>query len=56
MGTTNGLLCSGSIVLLLGSLLGLRIRYPKASQRSETVVLAVVAALFFSICGVFIHQ
>lgn len=39
------------LVLVPLTLLFLRMRYPNASQRSETVILAIATIAFFSICS-----
>jgi hypothetical protein len=54
MGTFDGMLFSGLIVILLVTLLGLRIRFSEASQRAETIMIGIVTVLFFAICGVFL--
>jgi len=41
------------LVALFGTLLFLRIKFPKASRRAETTVLLFATILFFSICNFF---
>jgi hypothetical protein len=45
---------SGSLTVLFGLVLILRLRFPNASRTSETIVLVPVAILFFVICGLFL--
>jgi len=42
------------LIALLGGLFFLRVRFPNASKRSETVVLIAATVLFFSICNFFL--
>ena len=42
------------LVALFGLLLFLRVRFPNASTRSETLVLVAATVLFFSICNAFL--
>ena len=42
------------LIALFGTLLFLRLRFPKASRGSETAVLIAATILFFSICNFFL--
>jgi hypothetical protein len=37
-------------VILFSTVLFLRVRYPKASRRAETMVFGITTALFFGLC------
>jgi hypothetical protein len=56
MSSTDGALFSELMVLLFLVLLGLRVRFPRASQRAETAVMTVTTVLFFSLCYIFLHN
>ena len=38
------------LVLVIGATLFLRVKFPQASRRSETAVLAMTSVLFFGLC------
>ena len=50
MESANGLWFSVALVLLFGALVFLRSKFPGASRRAETVVLAGTTIVFFSVC------
>jgi hypothetical protein len=56
MGSVEGTWFSGSMVFLFGSLTFLRSRFPGASKRTETAVLAATTLLFFSLCHFFLAR
>jgi hypothetical protein len=56
MSSTDGALFSELMVLLFLVLLGLRVRFPSASQRAETAVMTVTTVLFFSLCYIFLRN
>jgi hypothetical protein len=50
-----GLSFSLLVVILLGVLLLLQIKFPNASRKSETGVLVLVTVAFFGLCSVFLR-
>jgi len=51
MGSTDDVWLCLLLIALFGLLSFLRIRFPGASTRSETVVLVSATVIFFSLCG-----
>jgi hypothetical protein len=55
MTSSAGAAFSFLVGLLFAALLFLQIRFPRASKAAETTVLTAAAAVFFSICYLFLH-
>ena len=51
----NGKWFSLLILVLMTGVLFLRVRFPNASHRAETAVLAIATVAFFSLCQAFLH-
>jgi hypothetical protein len=56
MDPTHGQWFSILIMLLLGGAAGLRIAFAAAPRRAESIALGVTAALFFSLCALFLRR
>ena len=54
MSPTLDLALCVALVGLSGLVLFLRLKFPNASRRAETVALAVTAVLFFMVCHIFL--